>query len=79
MWKPRLTQAQLKWVANAVIPFAIACGFITLAIGTHRIVLSSISWRQSVLLMIGELVVVGAICQLTYRFVRLREVGDVED
>lgn len=78
MRTPRLTPVQLKWMTKVVLPVAIACGFVALAVGTHEVVLSSISWRLSALLLLGELVVIGAICQLTYRLVRLREAGDVE-
>ena len=78
MWKPQLTLVQLGWMTKVVIPVAIAFGFVGLALGTCEVILSPISWTSATLLILAELLVVGAICQLTYRLVRLRRLGDVE-
>ena len=78
MRTPKLTPDQLRWMTKVVIPVAIACGFVALALGTREVMLSPVTWISAAALLLTELLVVGAICQLTYRLVRLRRLGDVE-
>lgn len=78
MWKPKLSPVQLSWMTKAIIPFAIVCGFVGLALGTRQALVSFITWSDAAMLLLGELVTIGAICQLTYRLVRLSRLGDVK-
>ncbi len=78
MRTPKLTPTQLRWMTKVVIPVALLCGFVALGLGTREVLLSSIDGTDAVLLLLAEFLVIGAICQLTYRLVRLRRLGDVE-
>lgn len=68
---PRLSSAQLWWMARVVIPAAIASGALLVVLEARASLEPSLPWGMRCAEMLFELALIGAIGRLSYRASRL--------